>query len=54
MRWFDIFSVYVFVVKMEWNIEILYLEFVFNIDFIRLVVVVKDDGEFIGEYYKNK
>lgn len=54
MRRSDIPSVYALVVKMEWNIEISYLEFVFNIDPTRLVVVVKDDGELIGEHHKNK
>lgn len=53
MRRSDIPSVYALVAEMEWNIEISYLEFVFNIDPTGLVVVVKDDGELIGENHKN-
>lgn len=53
MRRSDIPSVYALVAEMEWNIEISYLEFVFNIDPTGLVVVVKDDGEVIGENHKN-
>lgn len=44
----DLFSLYVFLVENKWNMEMLYLECVFNIDFIGLVVVVKDNGEVIG------
>lgn len=52
MRRSDLPSLYALVNEMKWNIDLSYLEFVFNTDPTGLVVVVKDDGELIGKKYK--
>lgn len=48
MRRSDLPSLYALVNEVKWNIDLSYLEFVFNTDPTGLVVVVKDDGELIG------
>jgi hypothetical protein len=48
MKRSDIQSLYELLAENKWNMEKSYLECVFNTDPTGLVVVVKDDGELIG------
>ena len=50
MKRSDIPSLYALLTLNKWNMEMSYLECVFNTDPSGLVVVVKDDGEVIGQY----
>ena len=49
MKRSDIPSLYALLTLNKWNMELSYLECVFNTDPSGLVVVVKDDGEVIGQ-----
>ena len=52
MRRGDIQSLYELLAENKWNMEKSYLECVFNTDPTGLVVVVKEDGQVIGEYLR--
>lgn len=53
MKRSDIQGLYELLALNKWNMEKSYLECVFNTDPTGLVVVVKDDGEIVGQYLAN-
>lgn len=54
MRRSDLPSLYALLAENKWNMEMSYLECVFNTDPTGLVVVVKDNGEVIGQYRRDR
>lgn len=54
MRRSDLPSLHALVNENNWNMDMSYLECVFNTDPTGLVVVVKDNGEVIGQYRRDR
>lgn len=54
MKRADLPSLYALLAENKWNMEMSYLECVFNTDPTGLVVVVKDNGEVIGQYHRDR
>lgn len=54
MKRSDLPSLYALLAENKWNMKMPYLECVFNTDPTGLVVVVKDNGEVIGQYRRDR